>query len=92
MGLVSGRRDTGGEPNVTQWIRLKRPVRILSSDCACGVVESMCEYRRAATAPPAECPVINKEHLDRLGSSLKRFRRRDATGVIIFFATVKKPA
>ena len=40
-GLVSGRRDTGGAPNVTQWILLKQPVRMLSSDSASGLVDSM---------------------------------------------------
>lgn len=30
-GLVRGSRETGGAPKVRQWMRLKQPVRILSS-------------------------------------------------------------
>jgi hypothetical protein len=61
-GFRSGRRDTGGAPNVTQWTRLKRPVRAFSSDRAGPVAEeSMCAYRSAATAPPAEWPVMRRE-------------------------------
>lgn len=41
LGLSRGRRETGGAPNVTQCTRLKHPVSVLSSDCACVLVASM---------------------------------------------------
>jgi hypothetical protein len=43
-------------------------------------------------APPAECPVMRREHLARLGSSCRRFRSLAATGAIIFLATERNPA
>ncbi len=65
------------------------PVRVLSSDLTS--LASMCAYRRLATAPPAEWPVIRREQLARDGSSSSMERRRAATGFIIFRATERKP-
>jgi hypothetical protein len=36
--------------------------------------------------------VMRREHFDRPGSSFRRFLRRSATGLIIFFATDRNPA
>lgn len=43
LGFAIGNIETGGAPNVTQWMRLKQPVRMLSSDSAFRVVQSICE-------------------------------------------------
>ena len=51
-GFCSGRREMGGVPKVMQWMRLKQPVRMISSDLRSS--HSMCAYSRVATAPPAE--------------------------------------
>lgn len=83
--------DTGGAPKVTQCIRLKHPVKILSSDSASFFVDSMCEYSKDATAPPAECPVIRREYVDRSGNSSIRCRSLAATGPIILRAIVRNP-
>lgn len=53
-------------------------VRMLSSDRVDWA--SMCAYKRLATAPPAEWPVIRREQVLREGSSSRRERRRAATG------------
>lgn len=91
LGFSNGKSEIGGAPKVIQWIRLKYPVSILSSDLASGVVESMWEYNRAAMAPPAECRVISKEHLRRLGFSWRRLRSRAAIGFIHSFAAPRNP-
>ena len=91
-GFVSGRREIGGAPKETQWMRLKQPVRMLSSDSVSGVVDSMWQYKREATAPPAECPVIRSEYFALLGFSWSKCRSRAATGFTIFLATVRNPA
>ena len=52
FGFVSGSSEMGGVPKVMQWMRLKQPIRMLSSDRACSAI--MWAYRRLATAPPAE--------------------------------------
>jgi hypothetical protein len=41
FGVASGRSETGGAPKLMQWMRLKKPVKILSSDSASRVVESI---------------------------------------------------
>ena len=89
VGLLRGSRETGGAPKVMQWMRLKQPVRMLSSLLVSEA--SMCAYSRLATAPPAEWPVMRREQLLREGSSSRRERRRDATGRIILRATERKP-
>lgn len=68
-GFCNGSKEMGGEPKVTQWILLKKPASDLRSDSVSGLEESMWLYRSAATAPPAEWPVIRREHRDREGSS-----------------------
>lgn len=88
-GFWRGRREIGGVPKVMQWIRLKHPVRMLSSDFTSRA--SMWQYRRFATAPPAECPVMRREQDARDGFSSNMFRSLDATGRIIFLATERKP-
>lgn len=40
-GVRKGRREMGGAPNVTQWIRLKRVVRAFNSESVALDVESM---------------------------------------------------
>lgn len=90
-GAVRGSRLTGGAPKVTQWILRKQPVRVLSSDSAARDFASMWLYRRAATAPPALCPVISSECDDRPGSSSSSWRRRRATGPTIRRAAERKP-
>ena len=89
-GFQSGRRLTGGAPNVTQWMRLKQPVRMDSSDGQWAV--SMWLYSRLATAPPAEWPVIKREHDVREGFSSRRNRRRAAMGRSMARATRMKPS
>ena len=42
-------------------------------------------------APPAEWPVKSNEHVERAGFSSRSWRKRAATGFIIFRATDKKP-
>lgn len=54
FGVERGRSETGGAPKLIQCMRLKNPVRMFNSDSASRLVESICEYSRAATAPPAE--------------------------------------
>jgi hypothetical protein len=73
---------------VMQWTRLKQSVRIVSSEER---FDSMCEYRRAATAPPALCPVMTRLQPERKGFSSSKARRRAATGLSIFRATLRKP-
>src|SRR5271170_1807560 len=89
-GFHSARREIGGAPKVMQWMRLKQPVRMLSSDWT--VSESMWEYRRAAMAPPALWPVMSREQEDREGFSSSRYRRRAAMGATIARATLRKPS
>ncbi|KAK1529643.1 hypothetical protein CPAR01_11955 [Colletotrichum paranaense] len=91
-GLFNGNKLTGGVPKVTQCTLLKHPVNAFNSLPALGDVDNICAYNKLATAPPAECPVINRLYAARPGSSSSNCRSRAATGFTILRATAKNPA
>ncbi|KAK7446467.1 hypothetical protein Landi51_07414 [Colletotrichum acutatum] len=91
-GLFNGNKLTGGVPNVTQCTLLKHTVNAFNSLPARADVDTICAYNKLATAPPAECPVINKLYAARPGSSSSNCRSRAATGFTILRATARNPA
>lgn len=87
LNVGSGYRETGGAPNVMQWMLLKLLTRELNADST--FIAVMCAYSKLAIVPPAEWPVNSNESQDPNSS---RYFKRSATGFTRSRAAERKPA